>query len=315
MFAVISDVFKAFQRLTQMNWLRYIFIAIGLSLAGCSTTPKTGASNPASIPEANRTAPQAKVTAAETDRELPVLFIVGDSTVHNSAPGLLGWGDVLGGFFNTDKIIVENHAKPGRSSRTFQTQGWWAQILSAGRPGDFVLIQMGDNDSSPVLDDTRCRGTIPGIGNENRDIYNPVQHRKELVHTYGWYMRKYVTDARAKGMIPLICSPVPRLPKHTVNAGDVDKVGYVRWSAEIARQEHVFFIPLNHLVLTNYIGMTPQEIKARYFTTHDNTHASPAGAMLNASEVVAGLRALKDCPLKDFLKNKTHQPAPTTPDE
>jgi pectinesterase len=260
------------------------------------------------IPEANRTAPSTNATPAELHRKLPVLFIVGDSTVHNSAPGLEGWGDVFGRFFNPRKIIVENHAKPGRSSRTFQTQGWWAQIMSAGRPGDFVLIQMGDNDSSPVLDNARCRGSIPGIGNESREIYNPVQHRKELVHTYGWYMRKYITDARAKGMIPIICSPVPRLPKHTVKAGDVDKTGYVKWSAEIAHEEHVFFIPLNQLVLTNYIGMTPREIKAKYFTTHDNTHASPAGAMLNASEVVTGLRALKDCPLKADLLSKSSLP-------
>ena len=118
-----------------------------------------------------------------------------------------------------------------------------------------------------------------------------------MVHTYGWYLRKYVEDARAKGVIPIICSPVPRWPKDTVKADDADETGYVKWAEEVARQEHVAFIPLNHLVLMQYVGMTPPEIKAKYFTTHDNTHASPAGARLNASELVAGLRELKDCPL------------------
>lgn len=255
------------------------------------------------VPEANQAATSTQPTEAETGRKLPILFIVGDSTVHNSAPGLLGWGDVLGTFFDTNKIIVENFAKPGRSSRTFQTQGWWDRILAAARPGDFVLIQMGDNDGSPVLDNTRCRGSIPGIGDQSREIFNPVTHKPELVHTFGWYMRKYISDARAKGMIPIICSPVPRLPRQTVQAGDVDKTPYVKWSAEIAQQEHVFFIPLNHLVLMHYIGMTPREIKAKYFTTHDNTHANPVGAALNASAVIDGLRALKDCPLDaDLLK-------------
>ncbi|HZI33347.1 MAG TPA: pectinesterase family protein, partial [Candidatus Binatia bacterium] len=252
---------------------------------------------PVQIPEANRTATFTNATSAERDRKLPMLFIVGDSTVHNSAPGLLGWGDVLGSFFDTNKIIVENHAQPGRSSRTFQTQGWWAQILSAGRPGDFVMIQMGDNDGGALDDSSRARGTIPGIGDESRKIYNPVQDRPEVVHTYGWYLRKYASDARAKGMIPIICSPVPRLPKDTVKAGDVDTTDYVKWAAEVARQVNVFFIPLNHLVLMQYVGMTPEQIKAKYFTTHDNTHASPAGAQLNASQVVAGLRGLNDCPL------------------
>jgi pectinesterase len=255
----------------------------------------------AEIPEANRTAPSTNATSAELNRTLPTLFIVGDSTVHNSAPGLQGWGDVLGSFFDPRKIIVENHAQPGRSSRTFQTQGWWAPILSAARPGDFVIIQMGDNDGGPLDDASRARGTIPGIGDQSQEIYNPVQHRQEVVHTYGWYMRKYIADARAKGMTSIICSPVPRLPKHTVQADDIDKTAYVKWSEEIARQEHVAFIPLNHLVLMQYVGMTPQQIKAQYFTTHDNTHACPAGARLNASEVAAGLRELKDSPLKADL--------------
>jgi pectinesterase len=256
---------------------------------------------PVQIPEANRMAPSINATSAELDRTLPMLFIVGDSTVHNSAPGLLGWGDVLGSFFDPKKIIVENHAQPGRSSRTFQTQGWWAPILSAARPGDFVIIQMGDNDGGALDDASRARGTIPGIGDQSQEIYNPVQHRQEVVHTYGWYMRKYIVDARAKGMTPVICSPVPQLPQHTVKADDMDKTAYVKWSEEVARQEHVVFIPLNHLVLMQYVGMTPQQIKAKYFTTHDNTHTCPAGARLNASEVVAGLRELKDSPLKADL--------------
>ncbi len=232
-----------------------------------------------------------------------MLFIVGDSTVHNSAKGLLGWGDVVGRYFDPQKIIVENHARPGRSSRTFQTQGWWEPILATARPGDFIMIQMGHNDGGPLDDTNRARGTLPGIGDESREIYNPVMHRQETVHTYGWYLRKYISDARAKGMTPIICSPVPHVPKED-NGTNVDKFEYVEWSKEIAQQEHVFFIPLNQLIFAHYTGMTPKEIKAKYFTTQDNTHANPAGAELNASAAIEGLCLLKDCPLNnDLLKN------------
>ncbi len=258
---------------------------------------------PDQIPEANQMAQSANAAAAASSRTLPVLFIVGDSTVHNSAPGLLGWGDVVGRFFDPGKISVENHAKPGRSSRTFQTQGWWARILSAARPGDFVIIQMGHNDGGPLDDASRARGTIPGIGGQSQTIHNPLLDRPEVVHTYGWYMRKYIVDARAHGMIPIICSPVPRVPEHTVKAGDTDKTPWVEWSREVAGQEKAFFIPLNHLILMHYVGMSPHEIKAAWFTTNDNTHANAAGAALNASAVVAGLRALDDCPLKLDLLN------------
>lgn len=258
-------------------------------------------SSATNTPEANVVAPSINATPAKSNRTLPILFIVGDSTVHNSAKGLLGWGDVVGRYFDPQKIIVENHARPGRSSRTFQTQGWWEQVMAAARPGDFVMIQLGHNDGGPLDDTNRARGTIPGIGGESRQIYNPVMRRPEIVHTYGWYMRRYIGDARARGMTPIICSPVPHVPKDTVTTNEVENSDYVKWSREIAEQEHVIFIPLNQLVMAHYLGMTPRNVKAQYFTTQDNTHASPAGAALNASAVIAGLHMIKECPLNDYL--------------
>lgn len=63
----------------------------------------------------------------------------------------------------------------------------------------------------------------------------------------------------------------------------------------------MFFIPLNQLIMAHYAGMTPQEIRVKYFTTQDTTHASPAGAALNASAAIEGLQQLKDCQLNNCL--------------
>ncbi len=269
---------------------------------GCGSTVTTDpTSPPLPVAEANQTTATVTTPPAAVSRRLPVLFIVGDSTVHNSAPGLLGWGDVLGGFFDPQKMIVENHAKPGRSSRTFQTQGWWAEILAKARPGDFVLIQMGHNDGGPLDDTNRARGTIPGIGDDSREIYNPLMHRPEQVHTYGWYLRQYIAEARAKGMIPLLCSPVPRMPQHM--PPDTNRDPHVAWSEEVAADQKVCFINLNRLILEHYSGLTTNQIKAQYFTLRDNTHSSPAGARLNAGCLVEGLRQLPQCPLADYLLN------------
>jgi lysophospholipase L1-like esterase len=214
---------------------------------------------------------------------------------------LLGWGDVIGQYFDTNKIIVENHARPGRSSRTFQTQGWWANILAAAKPGDFVMIQMGHNDEGQLADTNRARGTLPDLGEESTNIYNPVLQKSETVHTYGWYMRKYITDARDKGMTPIICSPVPHVPKTTVTTNFVEAAPYVAWSEQVARDEKAFFINLNHLVLSHFIGQPPDEIRKKYFTTQDMTHFGPEGATLNAACVIEGLREIKACPLNAFL--------------
>jgi lysophospholipase L1-like esterase len=237
----------------------------------------------------------------DTNRSFPILFIVGDSTVHNSGQTEVGWGDVIGKYFDTNRIRVENHALPGRSSRTFQTQGWWDKVLAAARPGDFVLLQMGQNDGGPLDDTNRARGTLRGLGVETRQIYNPIIRRPEMVHTYGWYMRKYISDARARGMMPIICTPVPHCPTKTVKAGDIENSNYVRWAAAVAQSEHVPLISLNEIILSHYAGQNPKEIKEKYFTPADNTHTSLAGAELNALSVVEGLRALTNCPLRNLL--------------
>jgi rhamnogalacturonan acetylesterase len=236
----------------------------------------------------------------DTNRAMPILFIVGDSTVHNFSGGRVGWGDVIGKYFDTNKIRVENHALAGRSSRTFITQGWWNKIMAAAKPGDYVLIQMGHNDSGPINDTNRARGTIHGIGDEQKLIYNPITQSNEIVHTYGWYMRKYVSDARAKGMTGLICSPVPHAPKSEVKPGEIEKSDYVGFAGEVATNQSVTFINLNRLVLQHFAGIPPESIKEKYYARGETTHFNAVGAELNARTVVDGLEA-SDSPLKQFL--------------
>jgi lysophospholipase L1-like esterase len=233
--------------------------------------------------------------------DMPTLFIVGDSTVKNGTKGQQGWGDPIAKLFDPAKIKVDNRAIGGRSSRTFQTEGRWDKILAAAKPGDFVLIQMGHNDGGPLDDAKRARGSIRGTGDETKEIDNPLTGSKEVVHTYGWYLRKYVTDARAKQMTPILLSPIPHCPQKPVEKGAVEKSAYVGWAEEVAKAEKVQFVNLNQLVMARYAEMTPADIKAKLFTDADNTHTSPAGAELNAAAVVEGLRALKDNSLKDYL--------------
>ncbi|MGH7952999.1 MAG: hypothetical protein ACREFE_13935, partial [Limisphaerales bacterium] len=148
--------------LPQIFRLNFPIVALalfGFFLAGCKSSSATATS--AAAPDAKVSANAYRVAehspngeagpnaipafANETSRTLPVLFIVGDSTVHNPQKTERGWGDVIGKYFDTNKIVVENRALGGRSSRTFQTQGWWDKVLAVAKPGDFVLIQMGHN--------------------------------------------------------------------------------------------------------------------------------------------------------------------------
>jgi len=252
--------------------------------------------------------------AASPAANKPTLYIVGDSTVHNGTRGQQGWGEPIAGWFDLERIRVENHAMGGRSSRTFQTEGRWDAILKTAKAGDFVLVQMGHNDAGKVNDDSRARGTLPGVGEETQEIDNLLTKKHETVHTYGWYLRKYITDAKSKGMTPIICSPIPHAPNHKVAAGEVENNRFAGWAEQVAESEHVPFIHLNKIVMGHYAGMSPEEIKVKYFTSADNTHTSPAGAELNAQCVAEGLRGLKDCPLVSYLRKEVfprgvHDPA------
>jgi rhamnogalacturonan acetylesterase len=243
------------------------------------------------------------VSAAAPAADTPTLFLVGDSTVKNGTKGQQGWGEPLVNLFDPAKVKVENHAIGGRSSRTFRTEGRWERVLAAAKPGDFVLIQFGHNDGGPLDDAARARGSIRGTGDETKEIDNPITKKKEVVHTFGWYMRQYISEAKAKQVTPIVVSPVPHCPQKPVVKGGVEKNSYVAWAEEIAAAEKVPFLHLNKLVLAKYAEMKPTEIKEKYYTEgRDNTHTNAAGAELNAACVVEGLRGLADLPLKDYLK-------------
>jgi lysophospholipase L1-like esterase len=227
----------------------------------------------------------------------PTLFLIGDSTVRNRTRGQLGWGDPFAGLFESSKIAVTNRALGGRSSRTFLTEGLWDKVLAELKPGDFVLMQFGHNDGGP-LDDGRARASLKGNGEQSQLVTNKTSGKVETVHTYGWYMRKYITDTKAKGATPIVLSLVPRKiwKDAKVVRGTND---YAKWAKEAAADENVPFVDLNDIVATHYEALGQQKVEGLFADEH--THTNEEGAKLNAQCVVEGLRALKNCELVNFL--------------
>ncbi|HZE85911.1 MAG TPA: glycoside hydrolase family 88 protein, partial [Puia sp.] len=234
----------------------------------------------------------------------PTLFIIGDSTVKNGkgtgGDGLWGWGNFLGGYFDTTRIAVSNYALGGRSSRTFITEGHWDQVMAQLKPGDFVIMQFGHNDGGALDDTARARGTIRGTGEESKDIYNPIMKKPETVYTYGWYMRKYVSDIRSKGATAIICSPIPR---NDWADGKCKRASqdYGKWAAETATSTGAQFIDLNAIIADQYDQLGPDKVKE--FFPGDHTHTNEAGARLNAKSVVTGLHKIPALSLNSFLQS------------
>jgi len=235
-------------------------------------------------------------------KDKPVFYIIGDSTVKNGdgtgKNNQMGWGSVIAPYFDTTKIDVQNHAIGGRSSRTFITDGRWDKILQTLKKGDYVIMQFGHNDASPLDDTARARGTIKGIGEDSTEIWNPIRKIKEVVHTYGWYMRKYVRETKAKGATPIVCSLIPR---NGWKDGKVNRSSdsWALWAKQIADQEGAYFIDLNELISVKYEAMGEQKVKS--FFPADNTHTNLEGAKINAETVANELKRINPARIKKYM--------------
>jgi len=239
---------------------------------------------------------------AQKPKELPTLFVIGDSTVNNSDGGAQGWGNVIGEYFDTAKITVQNRARGGRSSRTYFTEGLWDKVLAEIKPGDFVLIGFGHNDGGPI-DKEKFRGSIRGIGEETQEVDNTMTGKHETIHTYGWYIRRFVSDAKAKAALAIV---FPQIPRNIWKNGQVERVSdnYGLWAKQVASAEKVQFIDLNEIVAKQYEKEGPEKVGSTYFTTKDHTHTSPAGARLNAESVIEGIEHLKNSSLRKYVLKK-----------
>lgn len=238
-------------------------------------------------------------------KEKPVLYIIGDSTVRNGdgtgKNQQWGWGSFMADHFDTTKISIRNHAIGGRSSRTFITEGRWDKILVNLKKGDYVIMQFGHNDGGPLDDTARARGTIRGIGEETKEIYNPIMKKQEVVYSYGWYMRKYIRESKDKGAIPIVCSPIPR---NDWKEGKVIRStgSYAKWAKEVAEAEGAYFIDLNDLVALKYEEMGAEKVKP--FFPVDHTHTNIDGAKLNAEIVTAALKEIKPGKLTKYASRR-----------
>lgn len=228
------------------------------------------------------------------------IFLAGDSTMAdkplNGCPER-GWGMVLPSYFN-DKVQIENHARNGRSTRTFISEGRWDFLLARVGKGDFVVIQFGHNDQSK----------------EKVDRYTtPEEYKKNL--------RKFVTDVRAKGATAILCTPVERR-KFDSKGNFVDQHGnYPNLVREVAKELQVAFIDMQHTSMDLLIAKGEEGSKEFFLHVgpgecpkfpegkEDNTHFKPAGAMEMARLFIEGIQALNIKPLVKNLRptNKIQQ--------
>jgi len=223
-------------------------------------------------------------------RDAPTLWIIGDSTVRNGdglgLRGIWGWGDHLNAHFDITAINLVNRAVSGRSSRTYYTMEW-PGLLSTIKPGDYLLLQFGHNDEGDPADRERARAPLPGLGCETITIANPITGLEEIVHTFGWYLRKIIGEAMEAGITPIVCSLVPQMQWE---GSRIRREVFADWSREIAYQEGVTFIDLTSLLAECYEKLGT--LKVADLFAEPPAHTNLEGAKLTAQIVASEMRRL-----------------------
>ena len=217
--------------------------------------------------EFNNTRPA--VCAIEIARaDVPTLFLLGDSTVSDQAlEPYNSWGQMLTRFFKSG-IAVANHAESGESLTSSLGAKRLDKVLSLMKPGDYLFIQYGHNDE-------KDKGE--GIG--------PFT-------TYKVSLKHFVEEARKRGGIPVLITPVQRRTfdaqgKITNSHGD-----YPEAARQAATEEHVPLIDLHAMSSVLYEAWGPEASK-RAFAPNDGTHHNNYGSYELARCIVEGVKANK----------------------
>ncbi|MEL1239790.1 rhamnogalacturonan acetylesterase [Flavobacterium flavipallidum] len=222
------------------------------------------------------------------------VYTIGDSTMANKSNPTEnpehGWAQVLQQYFD-DKVVIDNRAQNGRSTRSFINEKRWDAILQTLKKGDYVFIQFGHNDE---------KENKPGVYTNPHTAY-----RQNLI--------RFVTEARAKGATPVLFSSIVR---RNFNAEGtlVDTHGMYPMEARLVATDYkVPFIDLQYLteLLEESYGIEGSKKLHLHFNAgesafyktekHDDTHLSLLGATEISKLVIAELKKT-DLDLKKHIK-------------
>ncbi len=208
------------------------------------------------------------------------IYMIGDSTMANKnltgGNPERGWGFVLPGFFD-EKVYIENHAKNGRSTKSFIDEGRWDKVRDKIKKGDYVFIQFGHNDEK----EDEKRHTEPGS-------------------TFDANLMRFINETRERGGHPVLFNSIVR--RNFVDGILTDTHGEYREAPRrVAEAAGVPFIDMNTLT-HNWVESLGDEASKAYFMwveantlaccpkgKEDNTHLNVKGAKVVAAMAVNAL--------------------------
>ncbi len=145
------------------------------------------------------------------------IILVGDSTMAPQS----GWASAFCAYHIKSSMACLNLARGGRSTRSYRAEGSWDIALDEmkvpGYRAIYVLIQMGHNDMS-----------------------SKAERWTDEVHEFPDNLRRFVTEARAAGAIPVLVTPLTLRDFKNGRLYDV----LASWSDQVRKVAHETSTPL-----------------------------------------------------------------------
>ena len=214
--------------------------------------------------------------------EPTTVHLIGDSTMADKAAGErpeTGWGTPFSERFD-GSVTVENHARNGRSTRTFLEEGRWQPVVRSLAENDYVFVQFGHNDEVPSKE----------------------QHTTEA--EFEANLGKFVEETRERGAEPVLLTPIAR--RHFDGEGDPKDThrDYSELTRDVARAHGVPLVDADERSRSLLRELGPEGSKSLYNHLSpgehpnyprgvaDDTHFSEHGARRMAELVLDGVEEL-----------------------
>ena len=208
---------------------------------------------------------------------VPIIWLIGDSTVASYSKDLeplAGWGQFLSEYCKAG-VKVNNCAKSGRSTKSFINEKLWDTVVFGLKKGDYLMIQFGHNDQAK----------------NKPQLYAPAQG------SYKVFLKKFISEAKAKGVHPILVTPVMRrLYTHGKLCNSLEE--YSAAMKAVAKDVDVPLIDLNQIMFDKMLSMSREKTKKLYNHCppgkykkwingrNDNTHFNEYGAQIVAGWLV-----------------------------
>jgi len=254
--------------------VKYICEKLGYSKYSYNSSTKIAA--------INKVTPKPTVTPEPTEIPQINVYLIGDSIVADAgvkAYPAMGWGQTLSRFFN-DGVLVHNNGVSGSSTKSYVADGYWADVKSQLKKGDYLFIQFGANDHKLGV-----RYTDPET-------------------TYKDYLKQFIDFARSKKVTPVLLTPICSLL-------DFDKNGIIQeplaaYSSTMRKLGIELNVPVIDLAAKSKAlleSLGTEKSKELYIT--DGIHLQEQGAQVISGFISEGVKELVGPPLSENVLSIT----------